>query len=98
MFKLECGLLQVHYGDGLPECICSECHDQLVVTNKFRKQCHASTDYLNKIRLAYEEERNFSIKLEVIPLDDNVSSSGEDMFNVSGYTSSVIDDSRKINS
>lgn len=76
--------LTVHYGDGLPECICSNCYDQLVISNNFRRQCHTATDHLNKIRLAYEMERKISIKLEVTPFDDNVSSGGEDMFNDPG--------------
>lgn len=73
---------KVHYGDGLPECICNNCYEKLVTSNKFRKQCHTATDHLNKIRLAHEDEQHFLIKVEISPLDDNVSSSCEDLFSV----------------
>lgn len=73
---------KVHYGDGLPECICSNCYEQLIISNKFRLQCHAATDHLNKIRIAHEEEHTSLIKEEVSLFEENVSSSCDDMFNV----------------
>lgn len=74
---------KVHCGDGLPECICSDCHEQLITSNKFRRQCLTATDQLNKIRLAHEEEQKFAVKEEVYPFQDNAScSSVDDKFNV----------------
>lgn len=75
-------LPKVHFGDGLPEFMCNNCHENLLQSNKFRKQCYTATDYLNKIRLDHEERQQDLIKKEVLTCEVNERSSCDDFFDV----------------
>lgn len=53
-------IIQVKSSDNLPTYICNECANRLIQSQTFRQQCVATTELLEKIKLAHR-----SIKSEI---------------------------------
>lgn len=59
---------QIYAGDGLPQSICKNCADKLVICLDFWNQCHSATKVLSSILAEHSTEKNDTeMKQEICP-------------------------------